>query len=106
MFMAVAAKANALSGSEPHSFAGWEKISAGPPEDLVKEFALGLVWAANTKAAMLSVSNVLEKAMNDGELEIPEHRQAHKSRKEFLACDICQSWERRRDAILEDGCPR
>ena len=44
---------------------------------------------------MLPVSNVLEKAINDGELEIPEHRQTHKSHEEFLACDICQDWERR-----------
>jgi hypothetical protein len=35
------------------------------------------------------------------ELPIPEHRQTHKSHEEFLACDICQGWERRRDAILE-----
>ena len=67
----------------------------------MKELALGLEWTANTKAAMLPVSNVLEKAMRDGELEIPEHRQRHKSQEELLACDICQGWERRRDAILE-----
>jgi predicted anti-sigma-YlaC factor YlaD len=35
------------------------------------------------------------------ELPIPEHRQTHKSHEEFLACDIWQGWERRRDAILE-----
>lgn len=101
LFMALASKANTLSGSEPQSFAGWEKIAAVPPKDLVKELALGLEWAANTKAAMLPVANVLEKTIRDGELEIPEHRQTHKSYEEFKACDICQDWERRRDAILE-----
>jgi hypothetical protein len=101
MFMALAVKANPLSGPEPYSVAAWAKIAGGPHEDLVKELALGLEWAANAKAAMLPVSNVLEKAINDGELEIPEHRQTHKSHEEFLACDICQGWERRRDAILE-----
>jgi hypothetical protein len=43
---------------------------------MVNELALGLEWAANAKAAMLPVANVLEKAIRDGELEIPEHRQS------------------------------
>ena len=102
MLMALASKANTLAGSpRPFSLAALEKLSGGPPGGLVKELALGLEWAANSKAAMLPVANVLEKAIRDGELEIPEHRQTHKSHEEFLACDICQGWERRRDAILE-----
>jgi hypothetical protein len=72
----------------------------GPPGGLVKELALGLKWAANSKAAMLPVADVLEKAIRDGELEIPEHRQTHKSHEELLACEICQDWKRRRDTIL------
>jgi hypothetical protein len=102
MFMALASKANTLAGSpRPFSLTALEKLSGGAPGGLVKELAQGLEWAANTKAAMLPVSNVLEKAINDGELEIPEHRQTHKSHEEFLVCDICQDWEKRRDAILE-----
>jgi hypothetical protein len=124
VFMAVASKANDLAGPRPHPHSGsleelkqcpecqewektyhgtWERTFSAPPEYPVKEFALGLEWAANTKAMMLPVSNVLEKAINDGELEIPEHRQTHKSQEELLACDICQDWERRRDAIVKKG---
>jgi hypothetical protein len=68
---------------------------------MVKELAFGLEWAASAKAAMLPAANALGKAIEDGELEIPEHRQTHKSQEELLACDICQDWKRRRDAILE-----
>jgi hypothetical protein len=104
MFMAMADKANILAGSPPHShsesLSAGEKVSGGPPEWLVKELALGLEWFANAKAAMLPVANVLGKAIENGELPIPEHRQTHKSHEEILACDICQDWERRRDAIL------
>jgi hypothetical protein len=107
MFMALTEQASdlaTLTGSPPYSrslsLAALERLLDGSPEGLVKELARGLEWAANTKAAMLSVSNVLEKAIRDGELEIPGHRQTHKSRKELLACDICQDWKRRRDAIL------
>jgi len=122
LFMAWASKANDLAGPRPHPHHGalqelkqcpecqewhktydatWERTFSTPPEEMVKEFALGLEWAANTKAAMLPVANVLEEATRDGELEIPEHRQTHKSHEEFLACDICQDWKKRRDAILE-----
>jgi hypothetical protein len=55
------------------------------------------------KAAMFPATDVLRKAIESGELPLQpgEHRQTHKSQEELLACDICQGWEQRRDAILE-----
>jgi hypothetical protein len=73
---------------------------------MAKELAFGLERAANANAAMLPVANVLEKAIGDGELEISEHRQRHKSQEELLTCDICEDWKRRRDAILEKALGR
>ncbi len=122
MFMARAIKANDLAGPRPHSHSGsleeleqcpecqewhktydatWEGAFAAPPEETAKELAFGLEWYANAKVARLPAMNVLGKAINEGELPVPEHRQTHKSQDELLACDICQGWERRRDAILE-----
>lgn len=110
MFMAMADKLSIRAGSPSHSHSesltSVEKASGDLPESLVKKLASGLEWAANAKAAMLPVANVLGKAINDGELPIPEHRQTHKSHEEFLACEICQDWEKRRDAILEKALGR
>jgi hypothetical protein len=86
--------------------AAWERVSKTPPEEMVKEIGVGLEWAANAKAAMLPVIDALKKAAESGDLpDPPEHMRTHKSQKEMLACDICNGWIKRRDAIVKDALP-
>jgi hypothetical protein len=83
--------------------------SARKADALVKPWPFDLFeWFARTKAAMLPIADVLKKAIESGELPLPpgEHRQSHKSQEEFLACDVCQGWEKRRDAIVEKALGR
>ena len=86
--------------------AAWERVSRTPPEEMVKEIGVGLEWVANAKAAMLPVIDALKNAVESGDLpHPPEHMRTHKSQKEMLACDICNAWLRRRDAIVKDALP-
>jgi hypothetical protein len=86
--------------------AAWERVSRTPPEEMVKEIGVGLEWVANAKAAMLPVIDASKNAVESGDLpHPPEHMRTHKSQQEMLACDICNAWLRRRDAIVKDALP-
>lgn len=114
-FFAMATKVNALLEPRPAGHeqvkaweTAWEKMIYNPPplEEMVKELAFGLKWFAKSKAAMLPVIDALKNAIESGDLpHPPEHLRTHKSQKEMLACDICNDWLRRRDAIVKDALP-
>jgi len=127
--MTLETKANALAGPPPahahesgeerkqcpecHGWnkafaAAYEKLSSNPPppEELKVGVALFSEWFTRWKAVMLPGVDALKEAIKSGDLPLPpEHLGTHKSREEFLACDICHGWLRRRDAIFKDALP-
>jgi hypothetical protein len=127
MFVAMAAKVEALVGPRPEGHAHRESLeelkqcpecqkqekaraaaweNPPPPEEMVKELALGLEWAANRRAAVLAATDALKNAIESGDLpHPPEHMRTHKSQQEMLACDICNLWARRHNAIVKDAFP-
>jgi hypothetical protein len=129
MFVAMAAKVGALVGPRPAGHAhnasleelkqcpecqkqdkaraaAWD--NPPPLEEMVKEIGIGLEWLANAKAAMLPAIDALKNALESGDLpQPPEHMlmRTHKSQKEMWACDICNVWLKRQDAIFKGALP-
>ncbi len=129
--MALETKANALAGPPPaHAHesgeerkqcpecqewnkafaAAYEKLSSNSPspEELKVEVAPFSEWFTRAKAVMLPGVEALKNALESGDLpQPPEHMLmgTHKSQKEMLACDICNGWLRRRDAIVKEALP-
>jgi hypothetical protein len=128
LLMALGTKANALAGPPPEGHAhipsgeeqkqcpecqewdkalaaAFEKLSNIPPEELLTgESGFDPECFTKMKAAMLPSTEAVEKAIESGDLPLPpEHMHTHKSQEEFLACDICHGWIKRRDAIFQEA---
>jgi len=132
IFLAMATKVEALVGPRPAEHAhrasleelrqcpecqkqdkvraaAWEKMQYNPPplEELLKGASTSVLeWGANAKAWVLAATEALKNAIESGDLpQSPEHMHTHKSKEEFLACDTCHAWIKRRDAIVKDALP-